>query len=45
MDNKRNCKECKHYVKTKTKPQIYGCELWDCKFALKEEPKNETKRG
>ena len=43
-DDKRKCYDCKHYIKTKTKPEVYGCELWDCKFSQKEEPEDE-KRG
>ena len=45
MDNKRKCYDCKHYVKTKTKPEIYGCELWDCKFSKKEETEHEEGRS
>lgn len=51
MAEERRCYDCKHYVKVKGSHgkspynSLYGCELWDCKFSQKEEPKHEKGRS
>lgn len=45
----RPCKACKHYVVKDSRSNwngeeptmIYGCELWECEFAEKEDNANE----